>query len=679
MKKFLAIALTLCMMLTSVVFVSAEETAEYGLTKTIAIDNCDDTTIWAETNGGVTVDTEDKKEGSGAISYVKSGEQGVGGFQLKMNLTKREDAAAQAINVEGVNRLAFEVYVSDASVINEKNFFIELTSAAKPDNEESSKQFKWKTLVNGWNTYYVDLESLPGTCDWTRFNFIRIFNNEAINFGDGWTFKIDNVRFENYVEEPVEGVNTEVHEFTVFAEDELPYLLRSDAGKNDNQRFSDQQKETVYKYTVTNRYSVSKVEWTAPLGAQLLLQVSQDDANWTTLFEYEYDDSLPESQSPATEIMTFDLTDKVDLKANPNIYIRIADSNPANGWGGSIYKSSKTTLTVEYDILTDAELDAFEAWSDENSIPLFGCNKAMSASEVDKENKTAGSGSITFQVGSGKVNQVVISEPIDGTGMDTLTFDMYISDLALFDIPFGNTGLELTSSGACDNSEISWKLTEVRDYNLGDELVVGWNHIILPLETATPDDRGGKGPFDISAINFIRFFMVSADAEYDITVKLDNMRLDNSGIERARIKAEEDQKVANEVIKLIDGIGEVTLDSDRVITKAENAYKSLTADQKALVTNKDAIKTAREAYDALVKAEEEKQQQQQTPPEGTEGEGTEGEGTEGEGTEGEGTEGEGNEGDSEESGCASSITIGAGAMMLLAAAWVTMAARKKED
>jgi hypothetical protein len=198
--------------------------------------------------------------------------------------------------------------------------------------------------------------------------------------------------------------------------------------------------------------------------------------------------------------------------------------------------------------------------------------------------------------------------------MDTLTFDLYVSDLALFDMFAAegmNSGLELTSSGDADYQEVSWKLAGIRDKNIGDEIVVGWNHIILPLETADVNPGGDEnnaryGDFDISRIDFIRFFMVNEATDAGITLKIDNMRLDNSGIARAEAKAAADKAAADKVVERINKIGEVTLNSIRAIEKAEEEYAELTAEQQALVSNYDVLTAARAKYDELKAAEDNK-------------------------------------------------------------------------
>lgn len=66
------------------------------------------------------------------------------------------------------------------------------------------------------------------------------------------------------------------------------------------------------------------------------------------------------------------------------------------------------------------------------------------------------------------------------------------------------------------------------------------------------------------------------------------------------VGAAEDAAAAEPVIKLIDAIGTVTLNSGAKIEAAEEAYDKLTESQKALVTNYQVLVNARAAYDALV-------------------------------------------------------------------------------
>lgn len=62
---------------------------------------------------------------------------------------------------------------------------------------------------------------------------------------------------------------------------------------------------------------------------------------------------------------------------------------------------------------------------------------------------------------------------------------------------------------------------------------------------------------------------------------------------------------AADVIKLINAIGDVTLDSGSAIAAARTAYNRLPAEEKALVTNYAVLVAAEETYAALVKAQQE--------------------------------------------------------------------------
>ena len=243
-----------------------------------------------------------------------------------------------------------------------------------------------------------------------------------------------------------------------------------------------------------------------------------------------------------------------------------------------------------------------ESWTDPDTditdLQLLNCDQKPSGSnnyEVDKEDMQEGEGCLSFVVSVDSVNQMPLPEPIDGEGCDTLEFDIYVSDAILFDLfTKGNSGFEITSSGYCDNQEISWKLSEIKEFNKGGELVEGWNHIILPLETAVPRSEDGHhpevaGPFDITKINFMRFFMVGESGEHTITVKLDNICLSN----RQAVTAEAEKqaaakKAADKVIDKISELDEVTAENYESrklkVISYRIQYDKLSDDAKAYVS-----------------------------------------------------------------------------------------------
>ena len=213
-------------------------------------------------------------------------------------------------------------------------------------------------------------------------------------------------------------------------------------------------------------------------------------------------------------------------------------------------------------------VNAKEAASDDHSMSLLGCNDAFGSFTVDTENAQAGFGALTTVVGKDMINATTF-DPIDGSKYDTLEFEMYISDTKLFDVAWGNTGLEITSSGACDQEEISWNLAQIKAGIEGGPKE-GWNHVVLYFK-----DAGTNGEIKLNAINYVRMFMVGAAEETGVTLKIDNMRLTDA----YSIILAEMQKDADAVTDRINKLEEIT----------EENYESMGSK----------VKSARRAYDKL--------------------------------------------------------------------------------
>lgn len=235
------------------------------------------------------------------------------------------------------------------------------------------------------------------------------------------------------------------------------------------------------------------------------------------------------------------------------------------------------TDKIDAENMYAAKVNEEETASDRHSVSLFGCNEAFGDFVLDTENQRAGFGCISLNIGKESVNPCYFVAPVNGTGFDTLEFEMYVSDLSIFDKFSGsgkNNGFEITSSGTWDSSEIAWKLADIKASNRGGQIQVGWNHIVLPLSTATAT-AGETGDFDISAINFMRIFMVGESEELGVTVKFDNMRLTDAQAQQDA----EDQYAADKVIIRIQDMDEIT----------ESNYSSM----------KLKVRSVRSAYDKL--------------------------------------------------------------------------------
>ena len=553
--------------------------------------------------------------------YGSGGSFGPGGFMFRYN---EGGEKAEAVDLTKYSYIEFDVYVSNVDVIAEVEFSFELTSSGTSDKEESAKQFKGKDTgwVNGWNHVKWSLDEFTaknGEFDPSRWNFIRWYNDTTLA-ADGF-----------------------------------------------------------FEVGIANLHFTQK---------------------------------------------------------------------------------------------SAAELDAEEATKTEHSVPLWGCNTnwdtAADPWKVDNENQLTGSGCITINLKNGfevMAPEKHFATPIDATGMDTLEFDIYLSDLAIIEY-FSNTdgAFELTSSGTSDQAEVAYNLRNLTKYALADAQV-GWNHVSIKIKNMEVNE-GSAGAFDISAVNFIRFYWVYPPAcDQDWIIKLDNICLTDAVAREEAKKEEEAQKILERLADLLAEIDALQSVADATVT-AENydalkaqyedvkakyaalseeeqavlsdkgyavklanaqkplekyeellekkeALKDIIASMEALATYKDAaaftnenydaakkqIEDVRKAYEALVRSDKKfledngylahltaaEAAMPETKPEAPKTECTEHVDADKNGkcdncdatveVEGE----DDGDNDTTDEGCKSALTIGAVATMILAGAWVTMAARKKEN
>ena len=130
------------------------------------------------------------------------------------------------------------------------------------------------------------------------------------------------------------------YSFTVGEADESAYLTpTSTSHTNETCRFCDGTRAMVYRYRIANAALVRQLSWTANIGQQYRLEVSHDGVNWKLL-----EDAGTERRAFARR--TYDLTDKVNLLAFDEVYIRISDSDPSDGFGGAL-RRERVDLHVE--------------------------------------------------------------------------------------------------------------------------------------------------------------------------------------------------------------------------------------------------------------------------------------------------------------------------------------------
>ena len=224
-------------------------------------------------------------------------------------------------------------------------------------------------------------------------------------------------------------------------------------------------------------------------------------------------------------------------------------------------------------------LDAEEMTATDTSIPLFGCNSAWGSFIIDKENKVAGSASLSYIMSAPMTARKVLSSPVNATGMDTLEMDLYFSDLDIMNIDFDEATFEMSSSGVPDGAELYIFFADLFEAIISPK--VGWNHVAVPIAQLAKADVAKKGDFDISNINHIGIYWTKCETnKIGMTFKIDNIRLTSGAAE-----LEKQNEAAVEAV--LEMIGEIKNLKASDIT--EDNYKEL----------KHKVEAARAAYDAL--------------------------------------------------------------------------------
>ncbi len=141
--------------------------------------------------------------------------------------------------------------------------------------------------------------------------------------------------------------------FRVNTEEEEKYLT-ADRGNflvdNPNARFADKDGRIVYAFPVARWKTVSELTLIAPLGQQLLLEVSTNGRTWTCVYAYEGEEN---DRGLAFEMREYDLfeplRDELAKKSgHGTLYVKISDAYTATGWGGAVATEQDITMIIDY-------------------------------------------------------------------------------------------------------------------------------------------------------------------------------------------------------------------------------------------------------------------------------------------------------------------------------------------
>jgi hypothetical protein len=696
-----------------------------------------------------------------------------------------EGNKAAAVDISGMKYLEFDVFVSDPAIIADVEFSFELTSGGTADQQENAKKFKGKDTgwVQGWNHVKWELTEFDaktgGELDFTKWNYIRWYNDSALNATNWLQVGIKDIKFTGdpttTPDQPDQPDQPDVPE--------VPEEDKSIKLPIDTNWYESWLEESFHDVASQVRIYGGGGTFGAG-GFMFVYKDKQNPVDISGVHYIEFDVYISDITVIDNVDFSFELTSGGDSDQQEIAHnFKGKDTGWVNGWnhvkwdlkkfdrktGGDFdatawnyirwYNDSALVAPGYFEVgianvvftqKTAEELDADEETATEHCVPLWGANSGWDRGDnknkwtVDKENPAAGSGCISVNL-KDRVDVMApekhFETPINATGMDTLEFDIYLSDLAIVDYFSSTDGaIEITSSGTSDSGEVAYNFRNLTKYKLKDAQV-GWNHISIRIKDMETND-GAAGPFDISAVNFIRIYWVHPQkCDQDWILKFDNIRLTDA---QKQLEAEEDKKAQEilakypEVLEKIDALKDITAVTDenyadvkaqydeakaafdaipaedqtvvagkgyseklmaasKLITEYEEdvatleANKALIDSMKALDVYKDAsaftaenyaeakaaIEAVRTAYDALPRAtrnllkdkgylaylEAAETAMPAEAPAGTTDPGTTDPGTT----------------DPGKKGCGSALTIGAAATMILAGAWVAMAARKKED
>ncbi|MBR0442965.1 MAG: hypothetical protein IIX15_01360 [Clostridia bacterium] len=406
-----------------------------------------------------------------------------------------------------------------------------------------------------------------------------------------------------YVKASTPEPKQETHSFFVASEEERAYLVKPGSLSTENIRYADAKNEIIYRFNIKNTLYVQRLELSGIIYQQLHLSVSTDGINYTTVYRFDGGTGDNGKNGLSRTNRTFDLTSFVDLTDLRTVYIRIADSYTMGGWGGAISPKEPVTLTATYIPPSREELNAAEMAADEHCVPLFGCNDDWGGGYTpDPVDPYAGYAALSIKLrGGDTLPQVVLTTPINGTGMDTLEFELYVSDEDVFLLPFSGY-VELSSAGRPDAASLSWSLRTV--FASIENKQSGWNHVALPLSDGMRHD-GDAGDFDLSSVNFLRLYWVGMPAVSSLRVlKLDYFRLTDAQKQaRAQMMTE-----LNAVIGQIEQISEFMeqgIDESnfktlaRLTTNSRQACKQMTQKQLALISELGLLSDLSEAEETV--------------------------------------------------------------------------------
>jgi len=108
------------------------------------------------------------------------------------------------------------------------------------------------------------------------------------------------------------------------------YIYQNTAFANDSLRFADGDTQLVYRFNLAD---FSNPDFTLEVFQNYLIDVSADGVHYTVTHDYSLIDPSHPRTGGNNVLVTFDPD---DYGAQTEFYIRIRNTDPSTGWGGSV-------------------------------------------------------------------------------------------------------------------------------------------------------------------------------------------------------------------------------------------------------------------------------------------------------------------------------------------------------
>ena len=470
------------------------------------------------------------------VAFTVEGEKPTGHIAPRFFLNKATNVEEdQSINVADYRYFVFDLYVSNAAAVEDKVWCMELNSGGALDKNEDSFTQKLGQLVDfqlkdGWNRVVLDVQNEgwarntagDGACDFSALKVFRLFNQDTVDAGEGFTIGFDNMYFWDGQNDLQDGFDYEIQ--TGKGLNDAHFIETSNGiGKHTDGDFyfCDASNYAILKYDVKNAATAETTELFMKTGSELKLSVSMDKENWTEVY------SLPEGKETLkVGWRYFDLTDVVNYDKSGTVYVKVEDSNPANGNGGRIYE---TTLQVAHEVVDDSNVDP-------HNTVIAACDSTTGIGggwAVDNDmDHTQGKGCVTKTIkgdcgggGGAFVFYVKCADTrvtsYDVTNMEAIVLDFYTSNAeAMKGTRFA---IEATSGNNCDAEENNTAAGLHEFVAEGKVWKNGWNTLVIPFAKLT--GRTG-GELNKANFNYFRIYNETGlNAGDGIKLAFDNIRL----------------------------------------------------------------------------------------------------------------------------------------------------------